>query len=122
MSALKENVRKVLVMAGFAEYEEPTAGFQLTGQAEEVDVYLLVGEEEFEATYSDTARDPGHPAYSMRLFRLRCENALIAAYAAVLHAAGFTVTLLPDEADDHDGKLRVTDGPLVGIRPKRYDS
>ncbi|GAA3935683.1 hypothetical protein GCM10023085_16420 [Actinomadura viridis] len=69
-----------------------------------------------EPSYLTAAEHPRHPHHPLLMFRRTVESTMLTTYVAVLHAAGFTVTLCV--ADEHANEhLLVTAGPLEGIDP-----
>lgn len=119
LDRLAHNVETILTEAGMAKAvsrpSEQMAGFRVYVRERAVEVSFAPGDY-LEASYLVAAEHPRHRAHPLLMFRRTVESTMLTTYVAVLHAAGFTVTLRPADENDVD-LLVVTAGPLEGIDP-----
>lgn len=114
---LARNVKRVLNEAGIAEAtpSDDTAGFLALTTQWGVDVSFSEGDW-MDPSHALGVDNPLHPDHPLLVFRRSVTTTMLTAYTAVLHAAGFTVTVHPADEEDNE-HLMVTAGPLEGIDP-----
>ncbi|MGI5208977.1 hypothetical protein ACQEU6_46365 [Spirillospora sp. CA-108201] len=112
---LARNVERILGEAGIAKASDVTAGFRVLATQWGVDVTFSFGDY-LEPSHVRGVEDPRHRDHPLLVFRRSVDMVMLTAYSAVLHAAGFTVTIHPADENDNE-HLMVTAGPLEGIDP-----
>lgn len=114
---LARNVERILREAGIAKAPSSnlTAGFRVLVTQWGVDV-SFAGGDYLEPSYALGVEDSRHRDHPLLVFRRSVEMIMLTAYTAVLHPAGFTVTIHPADENDND-HLMVTAGPMAGIDP-----
>jgi hypothetical protein len=119
LDRLARNVKAILAEAGLAKASshspQQTAGFRVFVVGREVEVVFATSDF-MEPSYVVDAEHPRHRDHPLLMFRRTVESTMLTTYVAVLHAAGFTVTLCPADEDGND-HLLVTAGPLEGLDP-----